>query len=278
MKFGLLQLNLFHADEGAYSIVTADERDNSQITLTETDGEAAIAIRALGREKIPRKAARSQPLKVYVASPDGSEQQTTLTINFPKARGDELRIYRNSKQGFAYEAGDVWFIFRRNRDLFVGSMTESQWRSIGRSDPDDDIYVESIYEPEKLALNPARISSMRYVRDRTLALNAMKRAGYKCEAEPEIGLFIARSTGKPYLEPHHLIPMCLQKSFSKSLDHPDNIYCLSPHHHRRIHLGTAVEALDVIVRLLTLRNKVKSVFGVTESDLYGLYNCLIISK
>jgi len=40
MKFGVLQKEYFKADEGAYSVVTFDERDHSQITITDADGEA----------------------------------------------------------------------------------------------------------------------------------------------------------------------------------------------------------------------------------------------
>jgi hypothetical protein len=58
MKFSALQKVFFDAEQGAYSIVTADERSNSQLTITDTDGESEIVISAVGASSIPRQAAR----------------------------------------------------------------------------------------------------------------------------------------------------------------------------------------------------------------------------
>jgi 5-methylcytosine-specific restriction protein A len=276
MKFGLLQRLFFKAGKGAYSIVTADERHNSQITITDRDGESEILVSIIGEKNIPRSAAKGSKTRVNLWTPEGSDGVIELTINFPKATGSELRIYRNARDGFAYNAGDVWFVFSRGRKLFVGSMPENQWRSIGRLDDADEAYTASIYEPEQLAADPRLTKTLRYPRDRAKALAAFKRAHYKCEVEPGIPLFIAGRTGRPYLEPHHLVPLSMQKEFRLSLDHTDNIYALSPHHHRRIHLGTPPDGREVIHRLLDRRKRVLTRFGVTDDEVIGFYNLEII--
>ncbi|MEO0454596.1 MAG: hypothetical protein AAFY98_10730, partial [Verrucomicrobiota bacterium] len=141
MKFGKLQRAYFKAQDGAYSIVTDNERKKGQVTLVEKEGEVDVALSALGRANIPREAAKAKPVGVYVRSTTGLEKSEKLTINFPKAGKDELRIYRNAARGFNYEAGDVWYVFRRGRRLYVGCMAEVLWRSIGRIDPDDETYL-----------------------------------------------------------------------------------------------------------------------------------------
>jgi 5-methylcytosine-specific restriction protein A len=277
MKFGLLQKQYFNADEGAYSVVTFDERDNSQITITEGDGESDILISVIGEDKIPRKAARSTKTDLFLWEAGGAIKPIQLTVNFPKTKGRELRIYRNKNQGFGYEEGDVWFVFRRGKRLFVGSLPEPVWRSIGRLDEEDEAYTAMIYEPEEAAANPRLVKALQYPRDRRKALLVFEAAGYKCEVEPSIPLFTARRTGKPYLEPHHLIPMSLQKSFhGKNLDHQDNIYALSPHHHRRVHLGTPEDSHSIVDLLLARRSHVLKRFWVKAEDILGFYNCLKI--
>jgi 5-methylcytosine-specific restriction protein A len=277
MKFGPLQKQYFNADEGAYSIVTEDERNKAQITITEADGESDILISVLGETNIPRESAKQRPTMLNLWQGPTTSRPIALTVNFPKKDKRELRIYRKSREGFAYEKGDVWFIFRRKKALFVGSLPEQTWRQMGRIDDDDSAYNSLIYEEEQAARAAKLVQTMRYPRDAAVARKALEAARYRCEADPSIALFPSRRTGKPYLEPHHLIPVCLQSSFgNKSLDHLDNVYALSPHHHRRVHYGATAEVVDVIDRLLGRRSAVLKRFGVTDTDLLGFYNCLTI--
>lgn len=280
MKFGPLQLEYFGADEGAYSIVTQDERDKGQITLTEADGEAALAIKALGQQNIPRQAAKSQPLEIIVRRSDGTEQQAALTINFPKAERNELRIYRNSRQGFSYEAGDVWFVFRRGGNLVVGSLPEKSWRSLGREDSDDDIYVAlAAEEPLILPVDPIRVSALQYQRDPAVARRRFKLADYRCEYNPKHELFVARATGKNFLEPHHLIMVSLQKRFPKcNLDVVDNIFALCPWCHRAVHHAERPLVTKIVTTLLERRSTVCERLSLSMDDVLRLYNCEQISK
>jgi 5-methylcytosine-specific restriction protein A len=199
-----------------------------------------------------------------------------VQINFPKPdKPNELRIYIPETDPFSPPAGDIWFVFIRNGELYIGHMSEEAWRKIGRFDADDAFYSYDIYEPE--IVTPKLAAVFRHHRSRETALQAISRAGFQCEAEPTIPLFTARSTGKPYLEPHHLIPVSLSAAFPKSLDHLDNIYALSPHHHRRVHFGKVEDCVDVIDRLLHRRSNVLTRYGVSRANIVEFYNCNKIS-
>jgi 5-methylcytosine-specific restriction protein A len=275
MKFSALQKFYFDADDGAYSIVTADERKKSQITITEADGESNVVISAVGASSIPRKSAKATKTNLRLWVAPNISKSIDLTINFPKKAKNELRVYRNAAGGFNYKEGDIWFVFTRNEGLYIGSMPEKAWRKIGRFDADDVFYAYDIYEPD--IVPPKLVSAFRHSRKRKTAMAAIRRSGFKCEVEPTIPLFTARSNGMPYLEPHHLIPVSLSGKFSKSLDHLDNLYALSPHHHRRIHFGKIDDCVDVIERLLHRRNNVLSRYGVTPANIVEFYNCNKIS-
>jgi 5-methylcytosine-specific restriction protein A len=278
MTFGHLQLSYFRATEGAYSIVTDDERRKGQITLTEADGEADIAVKAIGRANIPRAAANGLLSDVTVRRTDGSEKRGELTINFPKATGDELRIYRNARAGFNYEAGDVWFIYRRGRRLFVGAMKDSAWRALGRQDMEDERYVE-LAEESLIALpDPSRVQALRYPRDPKLAHDAFLRSKFQCEFDPRHRLFVSRVSGRPFLEPHHLVHVSLQSQFKKRLDHPDNIFALCPWCHRAVHHAETGLVTNILDTLLNRRGDLYGRLGQSRLDILRLYNCENIAR
>jgi 5-methylcytosine-specific restriction protein A len=278
MKFGHLQLSYFSASDGAYSIVTDDERRKGQITLTEADGEADIAIKAIGRANIPRGAADGLLTDVTVRRPDGSEEPGKLTINFPKSKGDELRIYRNAKAGFNYEAGDVWFIYRRRDRLFVGAMKEAAWRALGRLDTEDERYVELAEESLITPPAPSRILALRYPRDPKLALRAFRRSKFQCEFDPRHRLFVSRVSCRPFLEPHHLVHVSLQDRFTKPLDHPDNIFALCPWCHRAVHHAEVNLVTTILDTLLSRRGDLHRRLGQSRNDILRLYNCENIAR
>lgn len=86
-----------------------------------------------------------------------------------------------------------------------------------------------------------------YPRDRQVARNALALANYRCEINPEDKTFIRRNTGKPYTEPHHLIPMAYQDQFDVSLDCEGNIVSLCSNCHNEIHYGRdAGKLLDIL--------------------------------
>jgi len=72
-------------------------------------------------------------------------------------------------------------------------------------------------------------------RDKSIAQNALERAQYQCEADPNHQTFISLKSGRPFMEAHHLIPMEFQGRFEYSLDVPENVLCLCPTCHRIFH-------------------------------------------
>ena len=74
-------------------------------------------------------------------------------------------------------------------------------------------------------------------RDPQIAANALVNANYKCEYDPEDKLFLRKKSGKPYTEPHHLIPISKYKNFAYSVDVEENIVSLCSHCHNLIHYG-----------------------------------------
>jgi hypothetical protein len=80
------------------------------------------------------------------------------------------------------------------------------------------------------------------------ARNALITAEYKCEIDPTHFTFVNKKSGKQYMEAHHLIPMGKQRIFEYDIDVPENILCLCPNCHRKIHLSEDI-ARQYIVKL-----------------------------
>lgn len=82
-----------------------------------------------------------------------------------------------------------------------------------------------------------------------IKIQSIESAGYQCEVNPAHNTFIAKSTGHPYMEGHHALPMKYQNKFSKSLDVYANIVCLCPICHRLLHYGIESEKESVINKI-----------------------------
>lgn len=82
-----------------------------------------------------------------------------------------------------------------------------------------------------------------YKRSRATSQNALNIAGYKCERNNEHTSFERKLDNKPYMEPHHLVPMSAQDDFDVSLDVTENIVCLCSNCHNEIHYGVKRKVL-----------------------------------
>ena len=102
-----------------------------------------------------------------------------------------------------------------------------------------------------------------YPRDRKVALNALSHAYYKCEMDEGHSTFIKRISGKPYTEPHHLVPMSYSYKFEVSLDVEENIVSLCSNCHNEIHYG--IDAKRLIERLYYERKEVLKSVGIDIS-------------
>lgn len=74
-----------------------------------------------------------------------------------------------------------------------------------------------------------------YPRSIAESLEAKKRSNWLCEADRNHKTFISEANKEFYVEAHHLVPMAAQYDFRYSLDFADNIVCLCPNCHKKIH-------------------------------------------
>ena len=111
-SFTRAQLRFFNASDGAGSLVTKTEFVDSQITLDKN--EKRVLFSKIPESAVPRGSAKSIsakkfPFKVFNKRMNSSN--SSLHVNFPKQKKNELRLYLSSREGFKPTNGDYWFIF-----------------------------------------------------------------------------------------------------------------------------------------------------------------------
>jgi len=271
MKFGRAQRLRFGSGDGSYSRVTERENYDSQITLA--DYEAALVISHFGRENIQVgnvSSNREKAKKRFLLFP--THEEIVLNVVYPKKEKTELRLYISSKAGFKPDGGEIWFMFLREREIWIGSMTEGQWRreSSGlKKDVDDFLYQESLDETDEINISTLQARDA-FARSRAIAINRLEISGYTCEYNPKHKLFISRYSKKPYIEAHHLIPISLQNEFGSPLDTVDNVFSLCPYCHRAVHHAEENTARDILETLASRREVLDS-FDLCVPDLFSIY-------
>lgn len=271
MKFGIVQKKRFEASDGSYSLVTEREEYDSQVTLT--DHEATLVLNHFGQESIQVgnvSSNRERARKTFRLYPSGDPVQ--LNLVFPKPEKTELRLYLAKSKGFRPKGGHIWFMFLRGQDLWIGEMSEREWRSessILNQDETDEDFQRAIYETGEIRVRQISARDV-YTRDRRIAKERIRVSNYSCEFDANHQLFIARSTGKPYLEAHHLIPIGAQSQFDLSLDTLENVFCLCPNCHRAVHHAETAHVRQMLDSLLAARNVIAE-FSLDVESLYALY-------
>lgn len=126
-------------------------------------------------------------------------------------------------------------------------------------------------QPKPLKEREKKYYGSKIARDPAVAANALCNADYKCELCPEHKTFIRKSNGKPYTEPHHLIPMKFQKDFNVSLDVENNIVSLCSNCHNMLHYGADID-VELEVLYNNRKNLLKSAGIIIKfSDLKSYY-------
>ncbi|HKJ34141.1 MAG TPA: HNH endonuclease signature motif containing protein, partial [Balneolales bacterium] len=97
---------------------------------------------------------------------------------------------------------------------------------------------------EKYSTNPRR------------ARNALEKAKFKCELNPNHVTFTNKISKKQYMEAHHLIPMSKQGSLEFDIDVPENILCLCPTCHRKMHLAQDDDKKELLTEAFKNRKRV----------------------
>lgn len=112
----------------------------------------------------------------------------------------------------------------------------------------------------------------KYYRDPEMGAAALKAAGYECEFCRQHYAFKNKVTGRPYLAPHHIVPMSAQNRFVYSLDVPANIVAVCSNCHSAIHYGDD-EMERRIVKLYKDRKDrlLKAGIEISLEDLLKLY-------
>lgn len=111
----------------------------------------------------------------------------------------------------------------------------------------------------------------RIKRNPQIARDALKRSGYVCEMLPDYPKFISRSSQRPYLEAHHLIPIGIQPKFETSLDVQENICILNPYAHKMVHHATYSEMRDHIKKLAAPREGFLKSLELSVDDVLRIY-------
>jgi len=128
--------------------------------------------------------------------------------------------------------------------------------------------------PKDPIIIPFRGQSQRWVRNSDTSKRAIMDANYMCGFEETHLSFTSNTTGRNYVEAHHLIPMEFQVEFKKSLDVEANIIPLCPLCHKAVH-HASFEEKEPIIRALYMARKDRlqnCEIGIDYKDLISYYD------
>ena len=100
---------------------------------------------------------------------------------------------------------------------------------------------------------------------------------YLCEYDNEHITFNAKTNNRNYVEAHHFIPFSERNRFEVSIDVVENIVCLCPNCHRKIHLAVDDERKSFIEKLFSNRREKLEKIGV-NFDLDTLFKIYRINN
>lgn len=102
---------------------------------------------------------------------------------------------------------------------------------------------------------------------------AKKDNSFLCEFDNNHFTFISKANEENYVEAHHLIPFSERKRFDVSVDVVENIVCLCPNCHRKIHLAIDEEKKELLKPLyIRKRNQLQRIWiDITEDELFKFY-------
>jgi len=125
-------------------------------------------------------------------------------------------------------------------------------------------YQETINEAKPIKIPPGKLprlkpkkygNSKRYPVNPRISKNALEIAEYKCEINKDHNTFLNKKSKMQYMEAHHLIPMSKQDEFDCNIDVPENVLCLCPNCHRKIHLAEDVSKKEILKQAFEKRKQ-----------------------
>ena len=139
-------------------------------------------------------------------------------------------------------------------------------------------YIAHPEERKEINKKDKESGALTYPRVRQKRINALKRAKYTCEFDPNHKSFISKTTGKRYMETHHLIPLEYWEDYKNSLDVEANIVCLCSNCHNEIHYGMSPNKL---IEVLYEKRKIElddAGISIKLSELFDIYNGKRVEK
>lgn len=282
-EFDALMLDYFGAEKGAFSPVTKNEFEKSQVTFVGPEQDLAEGFFGdeLNRHRGSIRDIRDagvDPEFVFRKFPTG--EAIPLTVSYKTGKSNELRYYLR-KDTFKPNPGENWGIFEKDGEIWLCHFSEKLkmqiqngvFQNLDRNtllEPESDNYQEIANENQPQQ-NQKLLKSWR--RDPTIAAEAMEKAKYQCELFPEWPTFVSRTTGKPFMEAHHLIPMKQQTEFAnfQNLDVVENICVLNPLAHRMLHHGEFALTVEPLTKLISSRKNLIHQLGLLEDDVLSMY-------
>lgn len=167
-------------------------------------------------------------------------QQTVYEIQDIK----ELEIIKK----YLYTDPDFIALDKRGHQMYSAGFNSYYKFASGQGFADIHRQIE-VMDTEIPVAEKQKSSIETWKRSTIIKIQSIESAGYQCEVNPAHNTFTAKSTGHPYMEGHHALPMKYQNKFSKSLDVYANIVCLCPICHRLLHYGIESEKKNVINKI-----------------------------
>jgi len=275
MQFGIKENERFGTMNGAWSEVTHREVHDSQITVTEDEKEVMLghfrnADIHVGHVRDNRELAK----KTF--NLHGTGRSIGLNLVYPKPEKSELRLYLSERAGFKPEGSEIWFVYVKSGEIFIGSMTKEEWEGASHNpaafDSEDQLYQAAI-QGDPSALEKVERQDSQFPRDSRLPRKVISEADFKCEVDGSHTTFISRSTGSQYMEAHHLVPIAFQGEYQQPLDQDDNIYCLCSVCHDKIHYGVPEDVREIVGKLLKKKGEVLDRLAIDEAGVLAHYGC-----
>lgn len=254
-KFSTEELAFFKAESGAYSVVTAREAEGDK-SVTIVQDEKSVLFKCYSEDSFARAGGAKpngnlETKKFYVIDPETREySERDISVKYPKADKNELRLYFNRPSGFYPLSGQNWFIFTRKGERlpFIGAVDENKLDFFIKQDQDnifeqeweldqDDTEYQKSISSLKVQEEAREYQVTKHNRNAALGAQAIKEANYKCQIDSNHLTFISRVSGQQFMEVHHLIPVSKSDDFEYSLDVESNLIVLCPNCHRCIHYG-----------------------------------------
>lgn len=111
----------------------------------------------------------------------------------------------------------------------------------------DKLRLASKKEKQKVILS-STTGREKPKRNTKVAANALAYADFLCEYNKDDVTFL-RKNGKPYTEPHHLIPISKYRDFDYSVDVMENIVSLCSYCHNLLHYGRLEDKEPILKKL-----------------------------